>query len=365
MLLLAIAAATLMIIVGVAYMVYTVGKFGIIKRLSNGKKLLNYFLSFAVILFVFTVLFLTFTFINALVIFLYVMLFFWLSGGLMRAVSRITGKKFRVHWQGWLALVVSVLFFTTGYVQCMNVWQKYYSLKTEKRIGTLRIAMFADSHIGTTFDGEGFAKHLQVIEQQDPDILLIAGDFVDDWSTKKDMVAACRELGKLKVKYGVWFASGNHDLGKWNDRDFSSEDLKEALEENGIQILEDTCSLIDERFYVAGRLDYSFGKRKNMDELLSGINPEKYVIVLDHWPNDYKNEAVSQADLVLSGHTHGGQLFPLGQMGVLLGINDRFYGHEKRDGTDFIVTSGISDWELFFKTGTRSEYVIIDITEEK
>ncbi len=83
--------------------------------------------------------------------------------------------------------------------------------------------------------------------------------------------------------------------------------------------------------------------------------------MLDHQPNDYDNEAESGADLVLSGHTHGGQLFPLGLFGVLLGSNDKTYGIETRDNTTFIVNSGISDWAIKFKTGTKSEYGVITI----
>ena len=82
---------------------------------------------------------------------------------------------------------------------------------------------------------------------------------------------------------------------------------------------------------------------------------------MDHQPSDYDNEAATAADLVVSGHTHGGQFFPITRVGEYIGVNDRTYGYEKRNGTEFIVTSGISDWALYFKTGTKSEYVIIDI----
>ena len=87
------------------------------------------------------------------------------------------------------------------------------------------------------------------------------------------------------------------------------------------------------------------------------------MIVLDHQPTDFEKQAESGVDLVLCGHTHGGQLFPITYAGEWFNINDRTYGHEKRNNTDFIVTSGISDWELAFKTGTKSEYVIIDVSK--
>ena len=64
---------------------------------------------------------------------------------------------------------------------------------------------------------------------------------------------------------------------------------------------------------------------------------------------------------MLSGHSHGGQFFPFNNIGVLTRQYDRSYGYERREGTDFIVTSGISDWSLIFKTGCKSEYVVIDV----
>ncbi|MDY2768986.1 MAG: serine/threonine protein phosphatase, partial [Eubacteriales bacterium] len=73
-------------------------------------------------------------------------------------------------------------------------------------------------------------------------------------------------------------------------------------------------------------------------------------------------QAASGVDLVLSGHTHGGQMIPLVQLIRWFHLgDDNVYGLQRRGNTDFIVSSGISDWELLFKTGCRSEYVIIDI----
>ena len=76
-------------------------------------------------------------------------------------------------------------------------------------------------------------------------------------------------------------------------------------------------------------------------------------------------ESKAEVDLVLSGHTHGGQLFPLGYVGKLLKANDEFKGMNFRDNTIFIVNSGLSDWKLKFKTGTTSEYTVIDIMNKK
>jgi CheY-like chemotaxis protein len=79
-------------------------------------------------------------------------------------------------------------------------------------------------------------------------------------------------------------------------------------------------------------------KEKLQEQLGLPVDKDKYMIVLDHQPNDYTNEAATDADLVLSGHTHGGQLFPITYIGEWFGVNDRTYGYEKREGTEFIVT---------------------------
>ena len=101
-----------------------------------------------------------------------------------------------------------------------------------------------------------------------------------------------------------------------------------------------------------------------MKELVSGLDPQKYTIVLDHQPHDYEAQEEAGVDLVLSGHTHGGQLFPVNYVGEWTGENDKTYGLEKKGNTNFIVTSGISDWAIRFKTGCKSEFVIVDIQQK-
>ena len=97
------------------------------------------------------------------------------------------------------------------------------------------------------------------------------------------------------------------------------------------------------------------------EALMADIDDSKYVIMLDHQPNDYDAIAKAAPDLVISGHTHGGHIFPAGPVGLLMGANDAVYGLETRENTSFIVTSGMSGWEIPFKTFCVSEYVVIDI----
>lgn len=351
------------VLAGIVYMMFKISGVPVIFKMCKRKRGLSLIFSLLIIIVFLVVMGYLTSPINSAVIFLHILLctlIISLIGRIMKAVLKIPLAK-------GAPVIISVVFcavyLLTAYYLCKNVWQKNYNLHTDKEIGTLRVAFFADSHMGTTFDGEGFEKELRKIEGASPDILLIPGDFVDDDTTREDMEAACRALGSFKCKYGVYYAYGNHDRGYNPDSEkpFTEEDLIRELEANNVTILKDDSVLIDDRFYIVGREDASRPSRADINTLLSGLDTNKYIIVMDHQPNDYDAEAASAADLVLSGHTHGGQLFPITYLGELMGANDNTYGYERHNNTDFIVTSGISDWAVIFKSGTKSEYVIVDV----
>lgn len=264
---------------------------------------------------------------------------------------------------GLAALTVTVCCLVAGWIAAHNVVETDYHFKTQKDVESLRLVLFSDAHVGITFDGDGFAKQMAAINRLNPDVVLIVGDFVDDGTSREDMLEACQALGILESTYGVYFAFGNHDRGYFDaeDRGWTAEELVEALEVSGVKILEDETVAIGDGYYLMGRQDAS-SNRAPMDELTAGVYKDRYIIVMDHQPGDYDAQAASGVDLVLSGHTHGGQLFPITYVGEWLGMNCRTYGHEKRGDTDFVVTSGIGSWELKFKTGCKSEYVVIDIS---
>ena len=353
---LALTAAS--VIAGIIYMTAAIGRFKLLCEVKN--RWLRRMLSFGIIALGFAICAVVLDLFNAVIVFLHLLIFFLLSGLIVRIVKAVTKKDFAVNWQGWSALLAAVVYLSVGYYLCMNVWQTDYTLYTDKLSEKVRIAVFADSHIGTTFDGEGFTEHIEAIKKQFPDIVLIPGDYVDDSTSRADMVRACEALGSIDAKYGVWFAFGNHDKGYYSGRDFTADDLVNELEKNGVRVLEDEIEYTG-GLCVIGRADASTGARKEMSELLGAVDTDKYIIVLDHEPSDYENQTGSAADLVVSGHTHGGQVIPLGYIGELLGMNDMIYGHKRIENTDFVVTSGISDWAFWFKTGTKSEYVIIEL----
>ena len=308
-------------------------------------------------------------YMNAIIVLLHLTLIWAICNLVQRIVRRLRGTAARRYYAGAAVILITVIYLDAGYVQANHVWQKNYALTTTKNVGSLRIALLADSHLGTTFDGEGLNKYVDQIQAQNPDIVLIAGDFVDEDTEKSDMIAACRAVGRFDTRYGTYFVFGNHDKGKYSNgrRGYTGDDLIDELTKNGVTVLQDESVLIGDRFYLIGRQDASEdldfgGSRAGIQDLAAATDPDVYSIVLDHQPRDYAAEAASNVDLVLSGHTHGGQMIPLVQLIRWFHIeDDNVYGLERRENTDFIVTSGISDWAIQFKTGCRSEYVIIDV----
>lgn len=291
---------------------------------------------------------------------------FWLVCDLAALIFKCGG---RFYAAGICAISLTLIYLVIAWTLAHTIRPAYYTLTTDKNVDSLRIVQLADAHIGTTFAGDGFSRAIDKINDCSPDIVVITGDFVDDSTIEADFAECCEALKKLRTTYGIYYVFGNHD------KSFHSSMLKEQgesliiseLEKCGVTVLRDETASIDDNIKIIGRQDFSVegrgSGRASMSSLTGSLDPSEYIIVLDHQPRDYEAEAAAGADLVLSGHTHGGQLIPLAPLVRILGHNDLVYGHERRGNTDFIVTSGISDWAIKFKSGCRSEFVVIDVNK--
>lgn len=353
---------------GIIYLINRIGKFGFLNKITKGKKWLRILISAVLVCGITVILWVAWGSMNAIVCIMHLIIFWLISDGIFALIKKRRKRSLKRYYAGAVALVFTIGYLGSGWYLAHHVWETDYQIQTDKEVGSLRVAVFADSHVGTTFHGEGFAEHMKTIEEQHPDVVLIVGDFVDDDTTKEDMIACCKALGELDTTYGVYYVFGNHDKGYYPPeyRGYDGNDLIVELEKNQVHVLQDEVELIADKFYIIGRQDKSeeyAEKRATMEELTANLDPDKFSIVLDHQPQDYAAQQNVNVDLVLSGHTHGGQLFPLMTIENLTKMtpDDRVYGYEQRENTNFIVTSVISDWAIKFKTGCKSEYLMIDI----
>lgn len=354
-------------VLGIIYLISRFTRFSIIHKMARGRRIVRYIMGAVLVILLFFSTWMGLGSINAMLVIIHLMVIWLLCDGINGIVKRRRKVRSEKYYAGIFALGITVVYLICGWYFAHHVWRTEYVLTTDKQVGSLCVVLISDSHVGTTFDGKGFAEHIKAIQSENPDFVVVTGDYVDDDTTREDMIAACEALGTLQTTYGVYYAFGNHDKGYYGSefRGYSGEDLIEELERNHVVVLQDDVVLLDDRFYLIGRQDRSEeqrgGSRASMAELVSDLDPDKYSIVLDHQPSDYAAQTAAGVDLVLSGHTHGGQLFPINYMGQWTGIDDKTYGLEKREATNFIVTSGISNWAIKFKTGCKSEYVVINV----
>lgn len=355
---------------GFLYLLSRLRRFRLIGRRFSGRG--GTLLGTAVLLGVFLLLCLSMGIWNAPIVLLHLILFWLLCDGIAWVVGRIGKKcgrqrKTQFYAAGLAAVLLTAGYLGVGYYYAHHVFRTEYRLTTEDTLpgGRLKIVGFSDAHVGTTFSGDALRDYLERMNRENADIAVIVGDFVDDSTSYDDMKAACAALGELKTAYGVYYVFGNHDAGYRSSdvRGFGREDLINELRANGVTVLQDETVLLGSSVSVTGRQDKQVYTRMDMEALSSGIPAEHYHIVLDHQPNDYAAEAGAGADLVLSGHTHGGQLLPVLRAGEWLGMNDFTYGQTRRQDTDFIVSSGIGDWEILFRTGCIAEYFVVDVEQ--
>ena len=359
------AALLLICIISVIYLTADVYSFGIIRKISQKNKIAAWILSVAAVVF-YGGIWLIYTDWAAFVVYAHWISFRIVSAFISAIISGISHKKPSKNYAGEITVVFTTVYLGIGFFMAHNIVPTYYSVETHKDISeeNLRIALIADCHLSMFLDGDEFADEMEHISAENPDIMIVAGDFVDDDSCRADMVKACKALGEIDAEQGIYFVWGNHDKGYVPEkRDFSEQDLRDELTENGVIILEDDTIMLRDNVFLTGRRDKQDSERLHFSKLTKGY--EAYDIVIDHQPDSYREECEWGADLVLSGHTHGGHVFPVGFVQDLFNANENIYGLKQREilgnHTDFIVTSGLSGWAIPFKTFPKSEYVIIDL----
>ncbi|MDD3079400.1 MAG: metallophosphoesterase [Paludibacter sp.] len=216
----------------------------------------------------------------------------------------------------------------------------------------IRIVAASDIHLGVSIDKSRLKKYVSLMNAQNPDIVLLAGD-VSDRSTiplvKQKME---EEFWQIKAPMGIYAVSGNHEY--YSENPYATA---QYLQKSGITFLRDSVALVDNDFYVVGRDDKTNHHRKTLAEIEKGIDPAKPVILLDHQPFNLE-AAENNVDLQISGHTHDGQFFP-GNWFVKR-MYELGHGYLKKGKTHYYVSSGLGLWGPQYRIGTQSELVVID-----
>lgn len=306
------------------------------------------------------------------IILLHITAFLLITDGVAIVIKKVRKNKKWPEWwnkiyrSGVIAIVLTVIVTGYGRYNIFHVVRTEYTLHTEKDIRAegYRLVLLSDLHYGVTMNDAQLQKVADRINDENPDIVVLDGDIVDENTTSEQMKSAFKILGGIDSKYGIYYTYGNHDKNNYSTSpNYTVKQLAKTIEENNINILEDDSAVINNEITLIGRADRGDGneKRQTISELTSDLDEKQEWIVLDHQPAEYENVKNAGCDVVLSGHTHAGQIWPAGLFSSLFHLNELNYGKIQNGKLNAVVTSGIAGWGYPIRTEKHSEYVVLNI----
>jgi uncharacterized protein len=259
----------------------------------------------------------------------------------------------------WVGNIVILLFIALAIYGSYNAWSpvvKTYNIEIEKTsdVKQLKILMASDFHLGNIVGANHLTKFVDIVKEEEPDLILLPGDIINDHIEPFKREKMNKILEEIAAPLGVYAVLGNHDY--YGD---DNEALVKEMKKIGIHMLEDEWMNVDNLFYIVGRKEHTDDSRGKLADWLTGLDKRKPIILLDHQPRDLEEALKNGVDLIVSGHTHGGQIAPANVVTDLLFEND--YGYYRKESLHSITTSGFGLWGPPLRIGTRSEVVIINV----
>lgn len=259
------------------------------------------------------------------------------------------------------ALLLTLCTVTYGFVHAKTFTHVSYDipLKNGPEAG-LRMVLVSDLHLGAVGSEERLATLVQEINALSPQVICIAGDLFDnDFDAIRDPEAAKAQLSALSADYGVYACWGNHDAGATFPR------MEAFLRDCGITLLQEEVTVVGGAIQLAGRADgFPIGgsdrPRGDWAQVAQQVRQDLPLVVLDHNPAGIR-EYGAETDLILSGHTHKGQLFPAGLVTRQLFTVDHGWYQQDQNSPQVVVTSGAGTWGMPMRVGTDCEIVTLNL----
>lgn len=281
---------------------------------------------------------------------------FFLQYGLIlciiaNVIIKFTPLTTKMVGTGVVGLLVILLMIGTYFAYSPVV--RNVTIEIDKPGENMRVVMASDFHLGLLSGKGHLEKFVALSNEQDPDLVLLAGDIVDD-SPQRFINKGMGEVMKnLQATYGVFGVPGNHEYyGK------ELPQFIQAMAESNVNILMDETILVANRFYLTGREDLTNGKRLPLSELQPESKDMPW-FVMNHTPNDLEEPAQLGVDFHVSGHTHRGQMWP--NHHITERIFELDYGHRQIEQMHALVSSGFGFWGPPTRLGSQSELWVIDV----
>ena len=295
-----------------------------------------------------------------------------LAGLVFRLLGGTADRVWRTVWAGGLlAWAVTLAWMLFARWRADKLCTTTYRLTTKKRLpgGRLRIVQVSDLHAGSTMHAGRARELAERLAALEPDLLVLTGDIYDETTPRRDFAAFNQVFADVRARYGKFFIYGNHDLGHFfQESSFTGAEFSAAMAAAGVQILADravTVSADGIPLRIVGRRDWLFcrQRRRAAKELLGGPDGV-FTLWLDHEPRELRQAEAAGADLILCGHTHAGQLWPVGLVARLFRFNELNYGRRQVGQATAIVSGGTGTWGYRLRTEGRTELVCVELQTE-
>lgn len=224
-----------------------------------------------------------------------------------------------------------------------------------KKLENFRIIHLSDIHHSPFTDLEHIARAVKIANQLKPDMFVLTGDYVSHEPEYIEPMA--KIMGKLEAEFGTFACLGNHD--HWTD----AEKVTDALRAENIKVLINEGVRLEARgasFWLCGVDDYMVGKT-DLKAALRGSFPDEMKLLLAHNPILVRRAANAGIDLVLSGHTHGGQVKLRDEEKRILPRRKLKNGLHCRKDTQIYITRGIGTVVLPVRFGCPPEISALEL----
>ena len=293
---------------------------------------------------------------SAIIVLLYLTIIFIVLD-VARLLHLLPAGWLRDSWVTTVAVtVVLAVTLIAGNIKYHHKTRVPLQLSTDKPISRdYRIVMMSDLHLGYHNRRSDLARWVDLINAEHPDLILIAGDIIDNSLRPLNEENMAEEFRRLTAP--VYACLGNHEY-------FSrGAGAKEFWQAAGIHLLVDSTATIGRDITLICRNDRFYRRRKELKELMSHVPDSTFNIILDHQPFNLEQAGESHADFQLSGHTHRGQVWPVSWVTDM--IYECSWGSCTKGNTQFYVSSGLGIWGGKYRIGTQSEYVVATLNRNK
>lgn len=256
-----------------------------------------------------------------------------------------------------LSLFITCILLGYGYYRYTHPEVNIVSLQINKIVEgkkQLRIALVSDVHLGNGTTKSRLKQYTRIINEQHPDLILLAGDLIDNNIEPVKTERMGEELSEWNASLGIYMVPGNHEY-------FAGiEKCKQFVcEKTPFVWMQDTTIRLANGIQIIGRDDRTNMRRQTLSSLTGSIDVTSPIILIDHQPYHLEEAEKCGIDLQVSGHTHHGQIWPLSLLTDHL--FEVSHGYRQKGKSHFYVSSGLSLWGPPFRIGTTSELVIMDL----